>query len=440
MEKKTAAATLDREQDALELFATQHQPPFETIAHSSNGGILFCYPIPGVEYADRYDVNELEEAWTKYADEHFPAWLAEHPECETTHRTRKASGDVFPVAKFAAQITHPAYDGALKTKQAEGKNAFLQPTTSKDIHIERDMLYIDGQQQPSNAALLSQFYLRDLSGRMTQLDLPMLNVLFATLKNAIDAEPETFITDKRRAIYSEGVLRIYVPELIKALGINGHYSQAQYEAFVDRIALYNSVLGIIKTETTEMTYPLMSMMTYNAKDNTISLTSPYMVAIYEILAVPRLKLDKNGKPVRNKHREEIEIDNYAYLIKSELFGQKSERAIAVVEEIVYLIVRAGGNLAPGEEVKVPHIKVRKLLENIPELDELVLDKNIPAKKASDIIAQTFKTAWVYIEKYTILREKYREIQIPTDFIPRMKTLDKNLEFPHKGLISNHQEV
>ena len=426
MEKKMATATLDREQDALELFAEQHQPKFETIHYDEDGNIMFCYPVPGAIYADPDNPFELTDAWEDYVEKHFPAWLAEHPEAaEVLHRTHKMAGDVFPVARVTAQITHPDFDKALTTRQIEGKNAFLQLTSANEIGVQSNMLLIDGEQQPNNPALLNKFYIMDISGRMARIDLPMLNVLFATLKNAIDANPEKFIVDKRRAIYSQGVLRIFVPELMEALGGQSNCSQAQYNAFVSRIAPYHSVLGIIKSGGKEMAYPLMSLVDYDVKDNTISLTSPYMVAVYECLALPRLKLGKDGKPVRNKHKEEVALPNYAYLIKSELYGQKSQRAIALVEEIIYLIVRTGSE-------GTPHIRIRKLLEYVPELDELALDPKIPAKKASDVIAQTFKTTWAYLDKYTRLREAYKDIQIPT-IIPRMKTINKVLEFPHNGL-------
>ena len=343
------------------------------------------------------------------------------------YRTRNRAGQVFPVARIAATITHPEYDKALTT--TKGKNAFLQPTSSSEIRVHSGAIIMDGQKLPSDASQLTAFFLQDFEGKLSAKDVPILNVLFSTLKNAIDEYPDLFLGQQKKAIYSVAVVRLYVPELMEALGAKAaSLNTSSVEAFVERLAAFNTVLGIIKDQLgggrlAETAYPLVSLIEYDSANNTVSICSPYMVAIYERLMKPRTKPNVSGRK-----NAAIPLPNYASIIDSRLYGQKSTRAIRLVQEIVLLIVRTGSK-------GTPHITVRHLIQRVPELAAVLEDDNIPSKDKSQIIARTFKTAWEYLEKYTLLKQKYCDLQFPT-IIPRLQDMDSTLKFPHKGKISS----
>lgn len=335
---------------------------------------------------------------------------------------------MFPVARIAATITHPEYDKALTT--TPGKSAFLQPTSSNEIQVQSGMLCMDGQQRQPDATQLTEYFIRDVEGKLSEQDLPALNVIFSTVKNAIDEHPDLFLEQQKKAIYSMAVLRLYVPELMDALGSNAaNLGKARIEAFIRRLAAYGSVLGIIKDRLDdgrlyEMAYPLMSLLEYDSEDNTVSICSPYMVAIYERLMKPRPKTKKDGSAVLDRNKAPIMLPNYASMIDSRLYGQKNVRAIYLVQEIVLLIIKTGS-------AGTPHITVRHLIGRVPELADILGDSGIPAKDKSQIIARAFKAAWRYLEEYTLLKRSYKDIRFPA-LIPRLRDLDAVLEFPHKG--------
>lgn len=85
----------------------------------------------------------------------------------------------------------------------------------------------------------------------------------------------------------------------------------------------------------ETAYPLMSLLEYDSEDNTVSICSPYMVAIYERLMKPRPKtkkdgsavLDRNKAPKPKENRHPGRIPGASYWVRSKGMRGHAGRAL-----------------------------------------------------------------------------------------------------------------
>lgn len=352
------------------------------------------------------------------------------PETEAAaeaYRTRKRADDVFPVPEIAATITHPDFERALMGDTR--KPAYLQPTTSSEIQVQNGWIVIDKELlMPYDIDGLSKHYIQIQTPVYPDIDWPVLYALFTTINAAIKAHPEKFEITKG-GVYTMGVVRIYIPDLMKALGMKSDVSQDRIDRFAERIKAYHSLLGIIRKphygQIREIAYPLINTIEIDKDSNTLSFTSPYLVQLHKELEVPRYKTDEARNAVINRRKEQIELPNYASLINTKLYGQRSSRAIAIVQEIVLLIVHAGSE-------GTPHIRIGTLIDRIPELSDYLDDQTVTDRDKNKALSRAFKTAWQYLDKYTLLRQKYKNIEFPTK-IPTMRDMYEVLEFPHDGL-------
>lgn len=349
-----------------------------------------------------------------------------------TYRTKKRAGTVVDIPERMTTITHPEYDHSFTSDV--GKSSFLVATTSKQIRVQSSMLVMDdgARIEPFNTAKLEKYYIED---GLDRIDLPLINVIFSLVKSTMDQDPDVFLK-RRDGSYKLTVTPIYLPALIQALNTHNGVTQEMVKQFRDRINQYHSVLGFIRGEHRTTGYPLMSIMGSEVDSmddiNTIHISSPYMAAVYRDLSEPRYREIKDAETVKNRQRE-IALPNYANLIKTRLYGQRNKRAIAITQEIVLLVVRAGPKGTPS-------IRLSTLLDRIPELSSYVDDPAIEMRDKNKVLNRAFKAAWEYIDKYTLLPAKYRNIKFPTDFKPNMRNLQAIIKITHDGLAENADEA
>lgn len=284
------------------------------------------------------------------------------------------------------------------------------------------------EQTEASQVNLMQF--RDKSPQaISEHDTPLLailhSILLAETLRCITS-PESFYELFNDPRYPDRSITIRVPDLMRLLGHNANYGKNAEAALIAKILSFSGLMGGIEVKKGNRTYidyfAVMELRGDLQSGNIIRFASPYlnMGILYNLKA--SLQLDSAGKPRVKHDGRPLFKPHHCYLVKSSIAKERNKRAIEIVFALAVLIDRAGRG--------TPHIKVCELIDRCPCL-MIALDDAKDTRSKNIVLKRTFAAAWQYMEKHTIIRETYEDIKMP-DFIPTMKTLNRTIEFPHKG--------
>lgn len=107
---------------------------------------------------------------------------------------------------------------------------------------------------------------------------------------------------------------------------------------------------------------------------------------------------------------------HSYVVKASIAGERNKKAAEVVCALAPLIEQAGG--------KLPDITYDELIDRCPSLKAAI--NTAAVADVNKLLDRTFTKAWELLRTQTILVEKYKGIQLPTE-IPTILSLDKKLD-------------
>ena len=263
-------------------------------------------------------------------------------------------------------------------------------------------------------------YYDDSYVAISSVDLELLHCLYRIISHDIElttqsaGEMDQKLKDSR---YIHRSITIYVRDLLKMMGYkpnNGHKTEVDV---IDRIKSFGKVFGIMENggsgPAARKAYEVVRFEEYNEENNTIRFTCPYL----HVLALKVLLSGiKDKKPT------------HSFLVKSNIaknHGRTEMEAFEIVCAAVKLIEQAGRTGA--------HIRVKKMLERCPSLR-----KKYEATRSwnkHNVLERAFGKAWKFLNEYTDLSGKYKNIQLPTTDaknFAKCSDLEYMIEFTHEG--------
>lgn len=107
---------------------------------------------------------------------------------------------------------------------------------------------------------------------------------------------------------------------------------------------------------------------------------------------------------------------HSYVVKASIAGERNKKAAEVICALAPLIEQAGG--------KLPDITYNELIDQCPSLKAAI--NTTAVANVNKLLNRTFTKAWELLRTQTLLDEKYKGIQLPTE-IPTILSLDKKLD-------------
>ncbi len=203
----------------------------------------------------------------------------------------------------------------------------------------------------------------------------------------------------------------------------------QVERIIKRIQAYKGFVGVVPSGySMASVYAVLNFEEYNAKDNTITYTAPYLVYLVKTLLELQPRRTAKGEIKTSKNGNKLLKPINSYLIKPSLNKERNIPARNNVALIVQLIEKAGNN--------TPHISLKTLIERNPALkNRLKKAKNTTIYNQH--LKRTFAKTWELLKTKTTLEQTYKDIKLPDPkdpaTIPTKSIINKMVfEFPHKG--------
>ena len=397
---------------------------FEHIIRNALGDILFALPIPNFNFPVKFnsdgkiaistdEIKILANAWEKFV-------TLKIEQQGKKYRTRNAAGEVVELTGTIPIITNSEYQYAMTLNPDEKAHMqLLKLEKNEELDFKDGTLYF--KKIPASRVDLVKLYTKE---GISSLDLHTLRYLYGIILKNIQRDLPDMNKESELTGYT---VKIYLPDLMRMLGLKSNTSKDMTKAVVDKIYSYHNILGLMTEyamgRTFHSEYPVMLYHGYDDKNNTVYFSSPYMNKIIkEVLGASVLK-DKFGKTRLSKKGLPLLAPSHSYLIKSSLANEKNKRAAEIVAIVVTMIEQAGNN--------IPHIKVQTIIDRHPDL-QIALENASPSDK-NKVLKRAFSTAWKFLDKHTTLKETYRNIKLDQP-IPTMRTLDMVFEFPHDGKI------
>ena len=395
---------------------------FKHTIRNAVGDILFALPIPNFEFDAKFNTDGELDASTEELKMLATAW-EEYVALEIKtngkkYRTRNAAGELVELTEVIPIITNSAFQFAMTLNPDEKAHLqLLKLEENEELDFKDGKLYF--KKIPASKVDLVKLYTRE---GISSLDLQTLRYLYGIILKNIQRDLPKMTKESELTSYA---VKIYVPDLMRLLGLKANTSKDMVEYLINKIYSYHNILGIMEVHALGRTfhneYPVMLYYGYDEKTNTIYFSSPYMNKIIkEVLGASVLR-DKFGNPRLSKKGVPLLAPSHSYLIKSSLASEKNKRAAEIVSIVVTVIEQAGKN--------IPHIKAQTIIDRHPDL-QMALEKATPADK-NKILKRAFSAAWKFLDKHTTLKETYRNIKLDQP-IPTYKTLDIVFEFPHEG--------
>lgn len=371
------------------------------------------------------DKAVADEKYTKYIIEEIDARLSEK---KRTLRTKaKATDAVSSIPEKLAIITNKNYSNGLNLSPTG--EAYLQPLASTDgLRFEDGVLYF--QNVTASEATLKEINAgKDVT--LDSIDLPLLRLFYSIILADFQKSMKSKVVNE--------VVTIYLPDLAVMLGKKRNIGKNDIKAIIDKTASFQSIYGVIKDPDRPngigSAEPLLVWLGYKEETNTIKFSSPYMLRLIQKLYDVSIKKSEIGVPILKPNGEPDMLPMHTYLIKPTIVKERNKRAVEIVTTVLYTIENAGKR-------KTPHIKVRTILERVPQLQE-ALEKNCPSNR-NRVLKSAFSKAWELLRTQTTVMEKYPNMQLPDPkdpaYIPTMSTLDMVIEFPRKNSTEKVKKV
>ena len=276
-----------------------------------------------------------------------------------------------------------------------------------------------------------------LADNQTNEDIMPLAVLFSAVEQQMEKEIRNEAEIDWDTLDSKEV-EVYVPELMKKMGLQTNISRLQVGKLIEKIMGYENIIGCIpRIECGELVgYVFSRVMVwkeYDTKSNTIKFESPYMYRLKHSMYLDSLVYDGDYPVLKNNGRQK-RIPTMSRLLKGR---SKYTYGYEIARYICNYIETLGGT---GD--RVPRVSFGKIIEKCPDLQS-ALEKSKPADR-NKLMKRAFKEGLVILDKDSRLREAYIDIQIPdTDAIEKKKKWSDYVTsygrrndffwtFPHKG--------
>lgn len=424
---------------------------FKFVALDKDDNIKFAVPIPGVDawqfsteeqiqdfIWDPEETEACEEAWDAYIQRLRADQGYQVPLTGKRNRTRKQAENAGAITNMPLVLAIPTIrlfqysisivqDGAAHLQP-------IMPCVADNLRFDNGTLYFQGM-DASRIDLVQYYDKQPLA--VSKLDLPILRALYSVILQDAENTAKTqseIIAQIDDPQYLNHSVKIYLPVFLEMMGYGRNCSKDTTDAVVATIMSFHNIIGIIQEELGGRKYtshyPVMLLTAHNDVDNTIQFSSPYINKLVATIYQQSVQKDKRGNPKLKRNGEPFMLPSHSYLIKSSIAKEKNKRAVEIVCIIVTLIEQAGNC--------TPNIKVQTIVDRCPELKNA-----IDAAKGADknkLLKRAFTKAWELLPKQTLLKEKYKDIELPSPTdpqnIPTMSSLNYTFKFPHKGKIKD----
>ncbi len=345
-----------------------------------------------------------------------------------TYRTAARSAVTTDYPKEMAVITDKRYQYALSFHR--GERAYLLRLRSMEGIIDN-----------GDEGLL--FKKGELRSRITRdglndVDVSLLNSVYSLLladfrKNCV-TEKGQIKNRKTESIY------LYLPQFMEFIGLPRNYSEHSADSMLAAIRRFGNVIGYLQITETDSRdyqehhaakyYPALILTDYHKDDNTISLSSPYLVRLIKQVFHENVKRKRTGEVLLGRDETYRYNPFHSFLIKPSIAKQRNKAAAENVSLIVALIEQAG-NPKKGKRTITPSITVTELISRNETL-KMMLDAAANNSHKTKILHRCFEKTYELLRDETWLLDKYKGLIIPKE-IPSVRTMNTlTLRFPHSG--------
>lgn len=258
-------------------------------------------------------------------------------------------------------------------------------------------------------------------------------ILGATLKSFL-----TFDSRKESITVNVGEFAKAIEADYRAKNPTGKTSKHKGMDFIKLLENNENFFGVINGNT-QNALAMFKILKYDFENNALTFTSPYFERLIREIDANNaiVKTDKNGN-IKYK------IPGYTDVIKPSIATARNKRTAAVVRYLVAGIAQRG--TAPDQRVKQSKkykdtekttysVSFKKIIYDIPIIEDSIIGK--PATRRSDILKSIFGSndkpvLLEYIDKYTLLNEKYINFNISVP-VPSWSTIDSEITISHEGI-------
>ena len=313
-----------------------------------------------------------------------------------SYRTKIRAGAVSVVPPLQASPTLTTFQSTLSMYRDRTSKAYLLALKDGAMDVlkfqEGRLFFSNGATSPVGEAELQNLVTKQ---EVDRIDLPLLRTFYSILY-------KEFEDSKYRTIPQ--IITVYIPELSQALGKDKRPTRAKVDSLIADVQKFHNIIGVVHDPNnpgrTPSRYPVLNFEGYNAKQNTISFSSPYMAHVLVTIAeTATVKTDKGTKAL-NKNGTPKRLPSHSFLIKNTIAKERNKAAVENVQIIVTLIEQAGNRPA--------HISAKTLVEKNPILQSK-LDKSA---NPSQELQRTFIKTFELLSSQTRLTEVYTDIRLP----------------------------
>lgn len=326
--------------------------------------------------------------------------------------------------------TLPNYENSISL-HPEGK-AYLQHLIStKGLRFEDGEMFFEGALEPISTVALQDMHTNE---GIENIDIPLLTAYYSIILAQYQERLKK--GDTLWDITSQ-ITTVYAPELAKCLGIitdgkSGGLHKSDIMNIMEKTKKFHDIIGIMHItrngKNDKSYFPVLNFEGYDAKNNTISFFSPYLIYIVKEIYSASIQRDKKGQPKLNRNNQAILEPSHSFILKSSIASERNKAAVENVMIIVKVIVQTGNR-------GVPHIKASTIIERNEILKWRLSKDNHPSR----LLSRVFSKTWELLRDKTELLDIYREIVLPDPQdirnIPTVNNVNEIVfSFPHKGKI------
>lgn len=332
-------------------------------------------------------------------------------------KRKRIEKEVVSIPDKQATITLKEYKNAIGLCQ-DG-NAYLEPLSQDSV---KNMQFHNGTiRMPGTLSTLTDQDIEKLrtTEYVEKIDLTLLRIFYTIIHK--EFEKSNFQCD-----ISD--IKLYVPDLLKSLGLKANRSQSQISEVLQKINEFKNLIGVIRRNKGGRIfisfYEVLNINYYDEEKNIISLSAPYLNIVVKMVHEASIRC-KNGKKIMKKNGCPNTRASHSYLISLKIGKERNKAAVENVNIIVALIEMAGGTSA--------HISAETIVSRNVLLQKR-LDECLP-KNRNQILDRVFKKTWELLKAKTDLENVYPDIELPDPDdlknIPTMQTISKvTFNFPH----------
>lgn len=357
------------------------------------------------------------------------AWKDKEKRENIKYRTTATAGETEKI-NFNRLAVTTAIDYLNAVSMNESGLAFMRGVEMEGLRFEDGKLYFTNDETNQNdiARALTEVELKNLATResIQSINLPFLQFyythLFHEWEDAIRKRAEGKEDVKINAIST-----FYLPDIAAARGLSKNTGTESVDAIKNDIAAFHNIVGVLKEKGRREAsyYPVLNFEGYNAINNTISFSSPYLLHVVEKIYKLSVRRKKDGTPLLRNDGTPQTLPVNSYLVHSDIMKERNKAAVQNVFIIVQGVERCGDNEYS--------ISAETLIERNPILQQQ-LNTNQNERR---LLQKVFSKTWELLRSKTDLATVYKNIKLPDpknpEDIPTKSTLKKFvLTITHDG--------